>query len=90
MLTEESVVVTFAATNAVAFAVEGHTRDDNQVKITMIGLVLRLKDVEVAHGKVGVLGEFHRDDVVADHSGQDDGLFQVPFFEKGLGLHFVG
>ena len=90
MLTEESVVVAFAATDAVALAVESYARDDNQVKITMIRFVLRLKDVEVAHGKVGVLGIFHGDDVVADHGGEYYGFFQVPFLEEGLGLHLIG
>ena len=63
-----------AATNAIALAVEGHAWNDNQVKITMVGLVLWFKDVEVAHSKIGILGIFHGDDVVADHGGQDDFL----------------
>ena len=51
---------------------------------------MRLKDVEVAHGKSGVGGKLHWDDVVANHGGQDDLFLQVPLFEEGLGLHFVG
>ena len=90
MLAEETVVVASAATDAVAIFVEGHARDDDQVEIAMIRFVLRLKDVEVAHGDTGVMGVFHWDDVVADHSGQDDLFFQVPFVKEGLGLHLVG
>jgi len=90
VLAEETVVVASTPPDAVALAVESHAWDDNQVKITVIGLILRLEDVEVAHGKVGVLGKFHRDDVVADHGREDDGLLQVPLFEEGLGLYFIG
>lgn len=90
MLTKEAVVIAFAATDAVALAVEGHTRYDNEVEITGVRLVLWFKDIEVAYDEIGVLGVFHRDDVIADHSGQDDGFLQMPFFKESLRLHLVG
>ena len=90
MLAEETVVIAASAPDAVAVSIKGHAGDDDEVEVARVRLVLRLQDVEVAHGKTGALAVFHGDDVVADDGGQDDLLFQVPFFEEGLGLHLVG
>lgn len=87
---EETVVVTPSSTNAVAFAVEGYTGDDDEVEIASIRLVLGFKDVEVANGESGVFAKCHGNNVVAYHGGQDNGLLEVPFLQEGLGLHFVG
>lgn len=90
MLAEETVVIATSAPKAVALAVESHARNHNEVEITLVRLVLGLKNVEVANGKIGVAGIFHRDDVVAHHGGKDDLLVEMPFFEEPLGLHLIG
>ena len=71
-------------------SVEGHAGDDDEVEVARIGLVLGLQYVKVAYSESCVFAIFHRDDVVADHSGQDDGLFQMPLLKEGLCLHLVG
>lgn len=87
---EETVVVAPSASDAVTLVVESHAWYDDEVEIACIGIVLWLHDIEVAHGEMGVFGVFDGDDVVAHYGGQDDGFFQVPFFEEGLRLHFIG
>ncbi|MBP5649552.1 MAG: 5-formyltetrahydrofolate cyclo-ligase [Bacteroidales bacterium] len=90
MLTEEAVVVAASPSHAIALAVEGHSRDDDEVVTTGIGLVLWFQDVEVAHGEIGFGSQFHRDDVVTHHCRQDDALLLSPFLDEALCLHFVG
>ena len=82
MMAKEPVVITLAPAETIAIAVEGHTWNDNQIKTARVWLVLRFQNIEVAHGKACVSAILHRDDVVADHSGQNDGLAQMPFFQK--------
>ena len=90
VLAEKTVVVTLTASQPVSLSVKGYARDDDEVEITSVRLVLRFQNVEVAHGKSGVLAVFHGDDVVADHGGQDDGLLEMPFLKECLCLHLVG
>ena len=90
VLAEETVIVALAASQPVALSVKSHTWDDDEVEITSVRLILRFQNVEVAHGKSGVLAVFHGDDVVADHGGQDDGLLEMPFLKECLGLYLVG
>ena len=90
MLAEKAVVVALAPSQAVALSVESHSRDDDEVVTTDIGLVLRFKNVEVAHGEIGLGGQFYRDDVVTHHCRQDDTVLLSPFLDESLCLHFVG
>ena len=90
MLAEETVVIAFAPADAVALAVKRDPRHYNEVEIAGLRFVLRFQNVEIAHGKCGVLTVFNRNDVIADHGRQDDGFLQMPFLQKRLGLNFVG
>ena len=89
VLAEETVVIALAPTDAIPLTIKGNTWDDDQVKTSSVRVVLGFQNVEISHCESGVLAIFHRDDVIADHGGQDDGLPQMPFLQKGLGLHLV-
>ena len=89
MLCQEAVVIATSAPQSMTVGVKSHSRNYYQVEIAGVRMVLRFGDMEITFRKSHIFSQFHRDDVITDHGGKDDGFLMAPGLDEVKGLHLI-